>query len=159
MAFRESMTEDKRDAGVGTEVGEPVPGEPAVDGDHHSLSRRSNDVQEGLWGGFHVAVHKDLAALVENADVHRAGMQVDAAGKWMLGGVEAQEVSSSLESDFPTPSIPPGYAGEGASSSITALKPTPSSLRYAALCSGFRARLTNLGHIAYARPIPNRRRT
>src|SRR5262245_29486876 len=115
---RESMTEDKRDACVGTEVGEPVPGEHAFDGDHNPLSIRSNDVQEGLRVGFHVTVHEDRAALVEDADVHRSGMQVDAAVKWMLGGVEAHEVSSSLESDFPTTSIPPGYAGEGASISI-----------------------------------------
>src|SRR5262245_47200940 len=129
----ESMTEDKRDACVGTEVGEPVPGEHAFDGDHHSLSIRSNDVQEGLRVGFHVTVHEDRAALVEDADVHRSGMQVDAAVKWMLGGVEAHEVSSSLESDFPTTSIPPGYAGEGASISITALHLTASSVRCAAV--------------------------
>jgi hypothetical protein len=35
--------------------------------------------------------------VVENTDVHGAGMQVDAAVKLMLLGVEAHEVSSSCE--------------------------------------------------------------
>ena len=59
----EGMTEDKRDACVGTEVGEPVPGAQACDGDDETLSIRSNDVQEGLRVGLHVTVHQDLAAL------------------------------------------------------------------------------------------------
>ena len=77
------------------QVSEPVPGEHAFDGDHNPLSIRSNGFQEDIWFGFHIAMHEDLAALVEDADVHRAGMQVDAAVKWVLGGVESPEVSSS----------------------------------------------------------------
>jgi hypothetical protein len=37
-------------------------------------------------------MHQDLAVVVENTDVHGAGMQVNAAVKLMLLGVEAQEI-------------------------------------------------------------------
>jgi hypothetical protein len=59
----EGLTEDTRDAFVGPEVGEPVPGEQACDSDDETLSIRSHDVQEGLRGGLHVTVHQNLAAL------------------------------------------------------------------------------------------------
>ena len=59
----EGMTEDTGEACVGTEVGEPVPGAQAGDGDDETRSRRSNDVQEGLRVGVHVTVHQDRTAL------------------------------------------------------------------------------------------------
>jgi hypothetical protein len=92
---REGMPEDERDAFVGAQVSQPVPGEHALDGDDNPRSIRGNDVQEGLRTGLHIAVHPDLAVLVEEADVHRPGVQVDAAVKWVLSGVKAHEVSSS----------------------------------------------------------------
>jgi len=76
-------------------------------------------------------MHENLATLGEDADVHRPGMQVDAAVKWVLGGVESHEVSSSLKSDFPNTSIPKWYAEEEASISIIGLEPTASGVRYA----------------------------
>jgi hypothetical protein len=33
-------------------------------------------------------VQHDLALLVQDADVHAAGVEIDTAGKWVLGGVE-----------------------------------------------------------------------
>jgi hypothetical protein len=59
-------------------------------------------------------MHHDLTVLVQNTDIHGAGVQVDAAGPFMLPGVESHEVSSSLVS-LPNASIPPRYAEEGAS--------------------------------------------
>jgi hypothetical protein len=41
-------------------------------------------------------VHQDRAVLVEDADVHRPGVQVDAAVQWVLSGVKAPEVFSSF---------------------------------------------------------------
>jgi hypothetical protein len=40
-------------------------------------------------------MHHNLPVMVENADIHGAGMQVDTAVKWVLLGIEAHEVSSS----------------------------------------------------------------
>jgi hypothetical protein len=96
----ESMPQDKRDTCVGPEVGEPVPGKHALDGDDHPRSIRGHGLQEGLRGGFPSAVHQDLAVLVEDADVHRPGVQVDAAVQWVLRGVKAHEVSSFLVNRF-----------------------------------------------------------
>jgi hypothetical protein len=70
-------------------------------------------------------VHQDLAALVEDTDVHGTGVQVDAAVKWVLGGVKSREVSSLFATTvFPTLSIPRRSAGEGASISIKAFQRT-----------------------------------
>jgi hypothetical protein len=91
---REGMTEDERDTFVGTEVGEPVPGEPTLDRHDNPLSIRGKGFQKGLRSGWHIAMHQNLAALVEDADIHGPGMQVDAAVKWMLVGVKSHEVSS-----------------------------------------------------------------
>ena len=96
----EGMTEDERDTFVGTEVGEPVPGAHTLDRHDNPLSIRGNGLQKGLRSGFHIAMHHDLAIVVQDADIHSAGMQVDAAVKWVLLVVEAHEVSSSLESAF-----------------------------------------------------------
>jgi hypothetical protein len=89
---REGMTEDERDTFVGTEVGEPVPGEHTLDRHDNPLSIRGNGVQKGFRSSFHIAMHQNLAALVEDADVHGAGMQIDAAVKWVLGGGKSPEI-------------------------------------------------------------------
>jgi hypothetical protein len=96
----EGMTEDARDACVSAPVGQPVPGEQARDGDDNPLSIRGHDVQEGLRAGLHLAVHQDRAVLVEDADVHRPGVPVDAAVKWVRSGVQSPEVSSCLVHRF-----------------------------------------------------------
>ena len=83
------MPQDTRETVVGTEVGEPVPGDHALDGDDNPRSIRGNGFQEGLRVGFPLAVHQDLAVLVEDADVHRPGVQVEAAVKWVLRGVQS----------------------------------------------------------------------
>jgi hypothetical protein len=41
-----------------------------------------------------VAVPQEVPLLVHETDIHAPGMQVDAAVKWVLLGVEAHEVSS-----------------------------------------------------------------
>jgi hypothetical protein len=80
----EGMTEDERDACIGAEVDESVPGEHTFDRDDGTFSIRGNGFQKGLWVRLHVAVQHDLAALVEDADIHSPRVQVDAAVKWVL---------------------------------------------------------------------------
>ena len=72
-----------------------MPGEHPFDRHDETWSRRGHSVQEGSRVGLHVAVHEHLAALAEEADGHGAGVSVDAAVTWVLGGVESPEVSSS----------------------------------------------------------------
>jgi hypothetical protein len=85
----QGMAEDERDAFVRTQVGQPVPGEHAFDRDDETLSIGRNDVQKGLWVRLHITMHENLAALIEDADVHGTGMQVDAAVKLVLGVVKS----------------------------------------------------------------------
>ena len=85
----QGMAEDERDAFVSTQVGQPVPGEHAFDRDDETLSLGRNDVQKCLRGRLQMTVHENLSALVEEADVHGAGGQVDAAVKLVLGVVKS----------------------------------------------------------------------
>jgi hypothetical protein len=49
-------------------------------------------VQQGIGTGLHMAVQENLAALVKDTDLHRPGVQVDAAVIAMLFAVEAPEI-------------------------------------------------------------------
>jgi hypothetical protein len=69
-----------------------APGSAAPHGDDQTLSMRGNDVQEGRRAGLHMAVPQDRAVLVEDADVHRPGVQVDATGRVMLWGGNSYEL-------------------------------------------------------------------
>jgi len=92
---RQGMAEDNRQAFVGTQVGEPVPRKDALHGADDIFPIGGNDLQKRLWARLPIAVDQNRAGLVQETDVHGAGMQVDAAVKWVLLGVEAHEVSSS----------------------------------------------------------------
>jgi hypothetical protein len=85
----QGMAEDEREAFVSPQVGQPVPGEHPFDRDDETLSRGRHDVQTGLWVRLHMTMHENLAALIEDADVHGTGMQVDAAVTLVLGVVKS----------------------------------------------------------------------
>jgi hypothetical protein len=68
------MTEDERELFVGAEVGEPVPGEHAFDRHDAIGPVRSHGSEKGFRVRLHIAMYQDLAAWVEDADVHHAGM-------------------------------------------------------------------------------------
>jgi hypothetical protein len=89
------MPEHKGDALLSTQVGEPVPGKDTFDRHHQAVTLGRNDLEKRCRSGFHVAVHQDFSVMVHDTDVHAPGMQVNAAVKWVLLGVEAPEVSSS----------------------------------------------------------------
>jgi hypothetical protein len=91
----ERLPEHKGDALLRTQVGQPVPGEETFDGHSQAGTRGRHGLEKRFRSGFHVAVHQDVPDMVHNTDVHAPGMQVNAAGKWVLCGVESHEVSSS----------------------------------------------------------------
>ena len=70
-----------------------------------------------------MTVHQDLAVLVEDADVHRPGVPVDAAVKWVLSGVKSHEVSSFLVNRF-SPDQHTTVVWGGASISVKAVERT-----------------------------------
>ena len=88
----QGMAEDKRQSLLRTQVGEPVPRKDALHSDDNILPRGGNDLQKRLRARRHIAMHQDLAVVVENTDVQGAGVQVDAAIKWMLLSGEAPEI-------------------------------------------------------------------
>jgi hypothetical protein len=111
---REGLPEDAREALVSPQVSEPVPGAQARDGHDETLAIRGKSFQEGLRVGLHGAVHEYLAALVEAADVHGTGVQVDAAVQWVLGRVESPcGLLLVRDSVFPLSADHDGLLGRG----------------------------------------------
>ena len=122
---RKGRPEDERAPVLGPEVGEPVPSEPPLGRHDHPLSIRGTGLQKGLGSGVQMAMHQNLAALVEDADSHGPGMQGDATRKRVLLGGDSPEVSSFFGGCYwPNARIPRRYAEEGAAISITALQRT-----------------------------------
>src|SRR5207244_10902230 len=91
------VPEDKWYPFLGTQVSKPVPGEDTFHCDHHMSTIGGNGLEQRLRACGHITMHYDLAVLTQDTDVHGAGMQIDAAVKWVLLGVEAHAVSSSCE--------------------------------------------------------------
>ena len=89
------MSKDKRQAFARAEVGQPVPGEETFDTDDHVLAVGGDGLEKWFWPGGHIAVHENLAIPVQDAEGHRASVQVDATIKLVLLGVKSPEVSSS----------------------------------------------------------------
>ena len=66
----QGVTEHEGDGLLGTHVGDPVPGEDALDRHHDVCSIGADHLDEVLAVGGQVAVHEDRASLIDNADVH-----------------------------------------------------------------------------------------
>jgi hypothetical protein len=92
---REGMSHDDGKAFVGTEIGQPIPSEETLDRHHQAVTLGRDGREKWCWAGGHVAVQHDLPILLEDADLHGAGMPVDATVQLVLRGVESPEVSSS----------------------------------------------------------------
>jgi hypothetical protein len=68
------MPKDKRHTFTGAEVSKPIPGEDTVDADVQSGPVRCDGFEKRFWASRHVPVHQNLAILVQDAEVHGAGM-------------------------------------------------------------------------------------
>ena len=91
----EGVAQDEGNALTGAEVGQPVPGEDPFDADHQVLAVGGHRLQKRFGPCLHLPVEQDLPVPVQDAEVHGAGVQVDATIKLVLLGVESPEVSSS----------------------------------------------------------------
>jgi hypothetical protein len=89
------MAEDERNALLGTQVSEPVPGEDAFNRHDQAIPVGRHGFEKGFRIGFHIAVQQEFTVVAQETDIHASGMQVDAAVKWGLMGVESHEVSPS----------------------------------------------------------------
>jgi hypothetical protein len=72
-----------------------VPGEETLDGHHQAIPIGGHGLEEGFRRRLHIAVEQDFSFVTQDADVHGAGMPVDAAVKLVRCGVKSPEVSSS----------------------------------------------------------------
>jgi hypothetical protein len=78
---------------LSAQVGEPIPGEETFNSDNQAVPVGSDGLEKGFWSGFHIAVHKHFSIVAQDADIHGAGMQVDATVKLVLLGVKSHTVS------------------------------------------------------------------
>src|SRR6266850_6806577 len=120
----ESMTQHEGNPLLSTEISQPIPGEDTCDTDDDILARGRDGREKRVWGCWHVTVNQNLPNLVQDAEVHRAGVQVDATIKFVRLSGESHEVSSASRAFFPRTSIPLWYVEEGASISIKSLQRT-----------------------------------
>ena len=84
----EGVAEDEGNPFARAEVGEPVPGEHALDGDDEVLAVRRDGLQEELRVSLDVLLEKGVSSLVENTEKHGAGMQINAAVELVMPRVE-----------------------------------------------------------------------
>jgi hypothetical protein len=75
----ERVTQDEFDPFGRADVGEPTPGEHAFRRHDEIVAVRPDRLEERLGTRFDVAVYEHLAHGVENADVHRLDVEIDAA--------------------------------------------------------------------------------
>jgi hypothetical protein len=73
----------------GAEVGEPVPGKHTFGGQDDLLTVGSDSLEQRLWGRCHVPVQQRFTSLVEDAQVHGTGVEIDTTVKRVLCGVES----------------------------------------------------------------------
>jgi hypothetical protein len=70
------------------------------------IKPQHHDLKEGLGAGLDVLMHQDLPSLVEEANLHRPGVEIDPTVCCMLFGIESHEVSSSSFACYPSTSSP-----------------------------------------------------
>ena len=85
----QGVPEDKVDILPLAEICEPIPGEDTFHGDDDIVTIGGKGVEERSGSGRHIAVRHDIALGIEDAEVHGASVQVDAAIILMCSGVES----------------------------------------------------------------------
>jgi hypothetical protein len=106
------MSQHKRNPFLDTQVGKPIPGVHTFHGHHEILAIRSNSLEKALGGRRHLPVEQDLTIPVEDTDVHRSGVQINATVSFMHLGVESHWPYSSSPTAVLVASIPDGKAEE-----------------------------------------------
>jgi hypothetical protein len=105
----QGIPQDEGDVLFAAEVGDPVPREHAFDADDQPVAKRRDGAQQGLGAARQIAIEEDGAGLVEDAQVHGPGVQVDAAIESVLLRVESHHglpVRESMRWRVVTSSIP-----------------------------------------------------
>jgi hypothetical protein len=90
----QGVAEDEGDLLASAQIGEPVPGEAALDGDDQVLLVRGDRAEEDPRVTADGLLEEDLAGLVEDAEIHGAGVQVNPTVGFVLAGVESHRFPS-----------------------------------------------------------------
>ena len=90
----EGMSENERDFFFFTQIRNPVPGKNAFHRHNDVFPERFNGQQEMAGSGFHIPAQADIIFLVKDAEIHFAGVQVNAAIEFVLSGIKIHLVSS-----------------------------------------------------------------
>ena len=83
------MAQDEGNILFTAEIRKPVPGEDALYSNDDVLPVWCDGFQEDVGICFDIPVQENFPFLVENAKVHGPGVQIDAAGKFVLLGVKS----------------------------------------------------------------------
>ena len=102
----QGVAEDESDPLSGTQIGKPVPGEDALDGDHKILAIGLDGAEETRRVATCVLVQENIAGLVHDAQVHRPRVQIDPTVMLVLAGVESHRFPSCEWLGLPTPAYP-----------------------------------------------------
>lgn len=84
----EGVSQYKGDMLLGTEIGDPVPGEDALNGHNDVFPESFDGFKKDLRVGSDIALKNKVSFLVEDAEVHGFCMKIDSAVVFVLLSVE-----------------------------------------------------------------------
>jgi hypothetical protein len=85
----QGVSEHEGDILFDAEIGDPVPGEHALGADDEVVAIGLDGPQQRFRPAGEALVEDGLTGLVDDAQVHRPGVQVDATVEWVLSLVES----------------------------------------------------------------------
>jgi len=91
----EGMPQHEGNPLLRAQIGQPVLREHTFDRDDHIITIRGNDLKKGLRVCPEILVNHGFPSLIQDADIHRPGVQIDPTIRLVLFRVELHEVSSS----------------------------------------------------------------
>jgi hypothetical protein len=87
----EGVAQDEFDVLLGAEIGQPLPTEDAFDSHDQVLPIGLDRFEESLGTGAQVAMQQNLPLWIQDAEIHPAGMQIDAAVVGVTLGIESHQ--------------------------------------------------------------------
>ncbi len=99
------MPEDKWNVFLFAKVSQPIPGEHAFGTNNNIVTVWLYGPEEGFGVGFYVSVQDNLTSVIEDAQIHFVGVQVDTTVEIVLFGVKSHEKASFVEVVLAYPSI------------------------------------------------------
>ena len=90
-AHIQGMAEDEGQLLAGAEISQPVPAKDALHPDDDIFLIRGDEFEKKCWIGINVLVKLNSSLLIENADIHFSGMEIDSAIILVLTSIEVHQ--------------------------------------------------------------------